>query len=81
MNFNVRMSVLILWECTLQLLPELSDDVVSDLQLGDPVLSVVRSWFDLDYEPTIDDLRQLPPPPRVGNSGAFVIIFLLCITF
>ena len=49
---------------TLQLLPELSDDVVSDLQLADPVLSVVRSWFDLAYEPTIDDLRQLPPEGR-----------------
>ena len=49
---------------TLQLLPELSDDVVSDLQLADPVLSVIRSWFDLAYEPTIDDLRQLPPDGR-----------------
>jgi len=24
----------------------------------------VRSWLDLDYEPTIDDLRQLPPKGR-----------------
>ena len=60
---------------TFQLLPELSDDVVSDLQLDDPVIGVIRSWFDLAYEPTIDDLRQLPQ--MVGNSGAFVIIFLL----
>ena len=60
---------------TLQLLPELSDDVVSDLQLADPVLSVIRSWFDLAYEPTM--MICVNCPQRVGNSGVFVIIFLL----
>ena len=46
---------------TLQLLPELSDETVCELQEEDSVIGPVRSWLDLDYEPTIDDLRQLPP--------------------
>jgi len=49
---------------TLQLLPELSDETVCELQEEDSVIGLVRSWLDLDYEPTIDDLRQLPPEGR-----------------
>jgi len=49
---------------TLQLLPELSDETVRELQEKDSVICLVRSWLALDYEPTIDDLRQLPPESR-----------------
>jgi len=49
---------------TLQLLPELSDETVCELQEEDSVIGLVRYWLDLDYEPTIDDLRQLPPEGR-----------------
>jgi len=48
----------------LQLLPELSDDAVNDLQQEDSVVSLLRSWLDLDYEPSLDELRQLPPDGR-----------------
>jgi len=48
----------------LQLLPELSDDAVNDLQQEDSVISLLRSWLDLDYEPSLDELRQLPPDGR-----------------
>ena len=48
----------------LHLLPELSDDTVHDLQCDDPIIGPVRSWLDLQYEPSIDDLRQLPPDGR-----------------
>jgi len=58
-------------ECTgplglhaLQLLPELADDTVKDLQNDDLTLGPIRSWLDNDYEPTIDDLRQIPPEGR-----------------
>jgi len=47
-----------------QLLPELSDDAVNDLQQEDSVLGLLRSWLDLDYEPSLDELRQLPPDGR-----------------
>ena len=49
---------------TLQLLPELSDETVCELQEEDSVIGLVRSWLALDYEPTIDDPRQLPPEGR-----------------
>jgi len=49
---------------TLQLLPELSDGTVRELQEEDSVIGLVRSWLALEYEPTIDDLRQLPPENR-----------------
>jgi len=31
---------------TLQLLPELSDETVSELQQEDPTLGLLRSWLD-----------------------------------
>ena len=46
---------------TLQVLPKLSDDAVNDLQQEDSVIGLLRSWLDLDYEPSLDDLRQMPP--------------------
>ena len=49
---------------TLQLLPELSDETVCELQQEDPILGLLRSWLDLVYEPTTDDLRQLLPEGR-----------------
>jgi len=48
----------------LQLLLELSDDAVNDLQQEDSVISLLRSWLDLDYEPSLDELHQLPPDGR-----------------
>ena len=58
-------------ECTnplgmhaLQLLPELTDEEIRDLQNNDTVLGPIRSWLDLNYQPTTDDLRQLPPDGR-----------------
>jgi len=48
----------------LQLLPELSNDEVNDLQQEDSVLSLLRSWLELNYEPSLDELRQLPPDGR-----------------
>ena len=58
-------------ECTgplglhaLQLQPELSDDELRDLQTEDSVLGPIRSWLNTEYEPTQDDLRQLPPEGR-----------------
>jgi len=48
----------------LQLLPELSDDEISDLQHADSVISLLKSWLDLEYEPSLDELRQLPPDGR-----------------
>jgi len=58
-------------ECTdplglhaLQLQPELSDAELKDLQTEDAVLDTIRSWLDAEYEPTQDDLRQLPPEGR-----------------
>jgi len=48
----------------LQLLPELSEDAVNDLQQEDSVISLLRSWLDLDYEPSLDELRQLPADGR-----------------
>jgi len=48
----------------LQLLPELSNDEVNDLQQKDSVLGLLRSWLDLDYEPSLDELRQLPQEGR-----------------
>jgi len=45
----------------LQLLPELSNDEVNDLQQEDSVISLLRTWLDLDYEPSLDESRQLPP--------------------
>ena len=50
----------------LQLLPELSDDEINDLQQADSVISLLRSWLDLEYEPSLDELRQLPPG-RMNN--------------
>ena len=49
---------------TLQLLPELSDETSSELQQEDQILGLLRSSLDLEYKPTIDDLRQLPPEGR-----------------
>ena len=46
---------------TLQLLPVLSDDAVNDLQHEDSVIGLLRSWLDLDYETSLDELRQLLP--------------------
>ena len=58
-------------ECTgplglhaLQLLPELSDETMKELQTEDSAIGQIRSWLDSDYEPTVDDLRQLPPEGR-----------------
>ena len=58
-------------ECTgplglhaLQLQPELSDDELKDLQIEDPALGPIKSWLEAEYEPTHDDLRQLPPDGR-----------------
>ena len=58
-------------ECTgplglhaLQLLPELTDSEVKDLQNNDTTLGLIRSWMDMNYQPTADDLRQLPPTGR-----------------
>ena len=48
----------------LQLLPELSDDEISDLQQEESIISLLRSWLDLEYEPSLDELRQLPPDGR-----------------
>jgi len=45
-------------------LPELSTDEVNDLQQEDSVLGLLRSWLDLDYEPSLDELRQLPQDGR-----------------
>jgi len=36
----------------LQLLPELSDDKINDIQQEDSVISLLRSWLDLEYEPS-----------------------------
>ena len=58
-------------ECThplglhaLQLLPELSDETVTDLQNDDSSLGPIRAWLEMSYEPTVDNLRQLPPEGR-----------------
>ena len=58
-------------ECThplglhaLQLLPELSDETVTELQNDDSSLGPIRAWLEMSYEPTVDDLRQLPPEGR-----------------
>ena len=58
-------------ECTgplglhaLQLLPELADDTVKELQNDDLSIGPIRSWLENDLEPTVDDLRQLPPEGR-----------------
>jgi len=48
----------------LQLLPELSDDEINDLQQADPVISLLRSWLDLEYDPSLAELRQLPPDKK-----------------
>ena len=48
----------------LQLLPELSADEINDLQQEDSVISLLRSWLDLEYEPSLDELRQQPPDGR-----------------
>jgi len=48
----------------LQLLPELSYDEIGDLRQEDYVISLLRLWFDLEYEPSLDELRQLPPDGR-----------------
>jgi len=62
-------------ECTdplglhaLQLQLELSDAELKDLQTEDSVLGTIRSWLDAEYEPTQDDLRQLPPKGRKISS-------------
>jgi len=36
-----------------QLLPELSNEEVNDLQQEDSVLGLLRSWLDLNYEPSL----------------------------
>jgi len=58
-------------ECTyslglhaLQLLPELSDETVTELQNDDASLGPIRAWLETSYEPTVDDLRQIPPEGR-----------------
>jgi len=48
----------------LQLLPELWDDEINDLQQENSVISLLRSWLDLEYEPSLDELRPLPPDGR-----------------
>jgi len=48
----------------LQLLPELFDDEVNDLQQADSVISLLKSWIDLEYDPSLDELHQLPPDGR-----------------
>ena len=48
----------------LQLLPELSEDEISDLQQEDSIISLLKSWFDLEYEPSLNELRQLSPDGR-----------------
>ena len=42
----------------------MTDDTVAELQHDDPVLGPVSSWLVLEYEPTLDDLRELPPEGR-----------------
>ena len=48
----------------LQLLPELTNEEFAELQKDGSVLSQLMNWLDLQYEPTIDDLRQIPPEGR-----------------
>ena len=60
----------------LQLLPELTSEELAELQKDDTVLSSIIAWFELDYEPTLDDLRELPPDGRklwsIRSSLTFV---------
>ena len=49
---------------TIQILPELSNDDLSNLQSDDPVIGPVRSWLEMSYEPTVDELREIPPEGR-----------------
>jgi len=58
-------------ECTgplglhaLQLLPELPDETVKDMQTDDLAIGPIRYWLENDHEPTVDDLRQIPPEGR-----------------
>ena len=48
----------------LQLLPEMNDDTVAELQHDDPVLGPIFSWLELQYKPTLDDLKDLQPEGR-----------------
>ena len=49
---------------TLQLQPELSDQDITQLQVDDSVLVTVREWLISDFDPSLDDLRKLPPEGR-----------------
>ena len=52
----------------LQLLPELSDDEVNDLQQADSVISLLKSWIDLEYDRHWTSYASYTR--TVGKSGA-----------
>ena len=42
----------------------MTDEAVAELQHDDPVLGPVSSWLKSQYEPTLDELRELQPEGR-----------------
>jgi len=62
----------------LSLLPELSDDDVKDLQRQDSVLGIILDWLQTDFQPTVDDLRQLPLDGRKLWSIRADLAFINC---
>ena len=48
----------------LQLLPEITNEELTELQKDDIVLAAVIAWLERDCDPTLDDLRELPPDGR-----------------
>jgi len=48
----------------LQILPEISETELAELQDADTIISPVKTWLELDYSPTEDEIREIHPEAR-----------------